>query len=198
MSQFHRIGMVGTAWLLGISSLVLGQSLPMPSVPATPTVQLVIVVPQDSPPGANLPYTIRLTNPTGATAYNLRVRMPLPVGAESIVSTEPKGSLDAKPNQKPTQCWEFTSLGPNATETIQVTVKPKADANSVNAKAYVTFEHGQQVVTKLNKPKLKVRTQTPKTALAGDSIPVRITIINEGRVAINEVKLTTNISPGFD
>ena len=164
----------------------------VPAAAPAPNVQLVLVVPQDSPPNANLNYQLRVTNSSSATAHKVRVRMPVPTGGE-FVSAEPKGTLNGKEWE-----WSFNSLGANASETIRVVVRPSANAAEVVARGFVSFEHGQQVQTRLNAPKLKLRMESPKTAALGDAVPVRLLVSNEGRVPVLNVRVTANITSGFE
>jgi uncharacterized repeat protein (TIGR01451 family) len=169
----------------------------LPPLPPTPVVQLVVLVPQDAPPKTDITYTVKVSNTTAADAHRVKVRMPVPEGTQ-FVKSEPKPDGDAtKPNPAALE-WNFKTVEGNGTRTIQVTVRPQENAREVGARAYVSFEHGQQVKTRINAPKLKVRTDAPKQAVVGQSIPVRVTVTNDGRVPIQNVKLTENISAGFE
>lgn len=170
----------------------LSPAQPLPAAPPSPTVQLLIVTPLDAPPTGEYPVSVRVTNATAATAYKVVVRVPLPASAE-IGPAEPKAVTGLKE-----LVWKFDKLAANETQTIEFKVKPKADAKDVTLKGFVSFEHGQQVVTRINPPKLKVKTDAPKTAAGGDAIPVRVLVTNDGKVAIKDAKLTANISAGFD
>lgn len=171
----------------------------LPPLPPTPAVRLVVLVPQDAPPKANLTYTIRVTNTTTADAHKVTVRMPVPEGAQFVKAEPGPDANNGRAGQPPTEYqWRFKTLGANASQSVQVTVRPGDGARELSARAYVSFEHGQQVVTRIAAPKLKVRTEVPKQAVVGNTVPVRVVVTNEGRVPVENVKLTGQISDGFD
>jgi uncharacterized membrane protein len=85
----------------------------------------------------------------------------------------------------------------NSKQEIELTLKPTAEAKEVSLAAHVSFEYGQAVTTKIDKPKLKVDKQVPEKVSQGERFPVRVIVANTGKVAIKDVKLTENISPTF-
>jgi uncharacterized repeat protein (TIGR01451 family) len=169
----------------------------MPPLPPTPVVQLVVLVPQDVAPQTNITYTIRVANTSAADAHSVFVRMPIPEGTQ-FVAAEPRPDTDTTKPNLGKLVWNLRTVEANGTRTLRVTVKPSEGTREVDARAYVSFEHGQQVKTRINTPKLKVRTETPRESVVGRSIPVRVVVTNEGRVPIQNVKLTANISEGFE
>lgn len=161
----------------------------LPPQPPTPSVQLTVLIPRDHPPGQDVPCTIKATNTSGGDAHKVVVRIAELEGAE-IASAEPEFKGQAS--------WSFKILKPNESQKIELKLRPKKDAPSVAVKAFVSFEHGQAVKTILSEPKLQIKTELPKTHPADDPIPVRVTIHNNGRVAIAGAKLTQTISEGFE
>ena len=78
-------------------------------------------------------------------------------------------------------------------------LKSNGTVSEVDAKAYVSYEFGQAVKTRLSKPTLKVTTELPKQATTLEKfIPVRVQVANNGRVPLENVKLTETISTGFE
>jgi uncharacterized repeat protein (TIGR01451 family) len=173
----------------------------LPPLPPTPAVQLMVLVPQDAPPKSDLTYTIKIRNATTGEAHKVVVRMPVPDGT-TFVKAEPKPDADngkaGLPGTATEFYWKYKTLGANASQAVQVTVHPKDDAREVSARAYVSFEHGQQVTTRINAPKLKVKTDAPKQTTVGSPVPVRVVVTNDGRVPEQNVKLTGNISKGCE
>ncbi|QEL20345.1 COG1361 family protein [Limnoglobus roseus] len=164
----------------------------LPPQPPTPAVSLTVLIPRDHPPGQDIPCTIKAANNSGGDAHKVVVRIE-PEGAD-IIPIEPKTAI--QPGQHPT--WNFKTLKAGESQKIELKLHPKADATSVSVKAFVALEHGQAVKTNLSEPKLQVKTVVPKQHPADDPIPVRVTIHNNGRVAISGAKLTQTISEGFE
>lgn len=171
----------------------------LPPLPPTPVVQLMVLVPQDAAPNTDLQYTLRVVNQTTAVAHKVMVRMPVPDDV-TFVKAEPAPDTILPGGNQPAKelRWTYKSLTANTNQSIQVTVRPNEKAREVNARAYVSFEHGQQVTTRLAPPKLRVRTDLPTEAVMDRWIPARVTITNEGRVPVQNVKLTANISKSFE
>jgi hypothetical protein len=169
---------------------------PLPALPPTPVVQIVVLVPQDAAPGQAVPYQIKVANTSAARAHRVRVRMPWPAAAASAERVEPPAKDGTVPGKE--LAWEFNTLEANESRTIALAFRPAANQGELEARAYVSFEHGQRVVTRLSAPKLKVRAEAPRQAASDDVIPVRMTLTNTGRVPAEGVRLTVNVSDGFE
>ena len=182
---------VGTGNLSATGRIAAG----IPPMPPSPMVQIMVLVPQDIAPGQEILYTLKIVNSSAARADKVVVRMPIPSGVEPVpVKVEPKAKTrEGVPNEL---FWDIGTLEPNGTKLIEVTFRPKADATDISARAHVSFEHGQLVKTAISVPKLKVKTEIPKQTSLDNPIPVRVTIRNEGRVAIDAVKLTETVTEG--
>lgn len=166
----------------------------LPAMPPTPVVQVMVLAPRDAHGEKPIEYTIRVVNQTGARANGVRVRVPWPDGADQITKAEPN-----IPGTKGKELvWSLGTLDGNSTTTITFSVKPVAGAAELSVRAYVQFEHGQQVVTKLSAPKLMLKADAPKQGSADTPVPVRLTVSNTGRVPAVDTKLTVTISPGFE
>ncbi len=161
----------------------------LPPQPPTPTVSLTVLIPRDHPPGQDIPCTIQASNRSGGDAHRVAVRLAETDGATLV-------SADPKPDGQ--NAWTFKTLKANETQKIELKLRPTANATSVSVKAFVSFEHGQTVKTTLSEPKLQVKTEVPKQHPADEPIPVRVTIKNNGRVAITQAKLTQTINDGFE
>ncbi|MGL6096407.1 MAG: hypothetical protein ACRC7O_11500 [Fimbriiglobus sp.] len=169
--------------------------------PPTPMVRVQVRVPSATGPGKELPYKIVVTNTSGADAFRVRLRNPIPEGVATATKVDPpadnfdhkKGTLVQKE-----VIWTVGTLRPGESKTYELVLKPAPDAKEVRNQAYVQFEHGQAVVTKIDKPKLAVRKAAPKQATAFDTIPVRVEVTNTGSVAIPGVQLVEDVSRGFE
>jgi uncharacterized repeat protein (TIGR01451 family) len=167
---------------------------PLPVAPPAPAITMLVLVPQDAPPNQPIPYTIQVTNNSQADAGKVKVRMPLPEGT-ALAASDPK-PLDETAREL---VWEIHSLAKGETKKIEVKLKVLGNLNEVQAKAYVSYEFGQAVKTRLSAQKLKVATELPKEATTADeTIPVRVRVTNNGRVPVENVKLTETISEGFE
>ncbi len=168
----------------------------IPAMPPTPAVHLMLLVPQDIAPGQSVPYTIRVVNSSAGRADKVVVRFLIPTGVEPKPTTaEPLPSIDAA---RPTELfWNLGTMEPNATKNLELSFKLNANATDLSAKAYVSFQHGQQVKTTISAPKLKVKTEIGNQPMTDAPIPVRVTIRNDGRVPISGAKLTETVPEGF-
>lgn len=166
-------------------------SPPLPVAPPAPAITMLLLVPADVPPGQPIPYVIRVTNNSNADAGKVTVRMPLPEGA-TLLSADPRPAADKE------LVWEIKTLARGETKSINVSLKVEK-GDDVTAKAYVSYEFGQAVKTRLSPAKVQVRTELPREATTGDEmIPVRVSVSNNGRVPLTNVKLTETISNGFE
>jgi hypothetical protein len=167
----------------------------MPPQPPTPSVQIMVLVPQDIPPGKEIPCTIRVTNVSGADAFKVRVRVPAIEGATVVKADPPQLPVD---KATPELVWDLKTVKSGITERIELTLKPTPGVGAVQVRALVAFEHGQTVKTSISEPKLKVKTELPKQATADEPVPVRVTVMNTGKVPLTGVRLREVVSDGFE
>lgn len=175
---------------------------PVPE-PPPPTVRIQVQTPAHVPPGKPIPYKLIVTNSPAATAYKVRVRMPVPEGATALNKAEPKPDgfpPDFKPPVQPPKemTWEFKSLGKGEQKVIELEFAPQPGVKDMRAKAYVSFEHGQEVTTQIEKPKLVVRKTASKEAARGEPVQVQVQVMNAGPMPIHKVRLVEVATPGFD
>ena len=178
-----------------------GLASPPPAEPPSPTVRIQVQTPAHVPPGKPIPYKVIVTNASAATAYRVKVRMPAPEGAATVTKAEPKP--DNKDWKVPAavgaeMVWEFKSLGKGERKVIDLEVAPQQPAaKEVRAKAYVSFEHGQEVVTQIEKPKLSVKKAATKEVARGESVAVEVRVTNTGPMPVHKVRLLEVATPGF-
>lgn len=165
-----------------------------------PVVSLDVILPQSAAATASIPCKLVIKNNANADAYNVSVRVPFSrLGASQVEKESPTPS-ERLADKSRHLTWKFPILRAGESKTITFLLKP--DATIVNngelgLKAFVTFEHGVEVVTKLGEPKLIVTKTAAKDAATNEAIPVSIQIRNQGTVPLHEVKLTETISSGF-
>jgi uncharacterized repeat protein (TIGR01451 family) len=169
------------------------------SDPPTPVVRVQVRVPANVAPGKDLTYKIVVANTSQADAYRVTVRNPVPATAQ-FVRAEPKPDrTDAQPGQAVREAmWTLGTLRAGERREIELVLKPTAEAKEVRNQAFVHFEHGQAVITQINKAKLSVAKVAPKQAAQTDPIPVRVVVENKGRVPVAGVELVEDVSKGFE
>lgn len=161
--------------------------------PAHPVVTIRVRVPADMMPGDDIKYVITVQNVSAADAHSVTVRNPLAPEVEAVVKAEP---LADKPVQgdKPGQLvWTLGTLKAGATKTIELTLRHKPDVAELKNLAYVKFEHGQAVTTKIGKPTVKVTKTAPKQTVRDDTYTVRVQVENTGKVPAEGVRVLENL-----
>jgi uncharacterized repeat protein (TIGR01451 family) len=161
------------------------------SDPPPPVVRIQVRVPADSPPGDDLKYQIVIQNVSQAEAHQVAVRNPIPEGVAAISKCEPQ--YDPKLSNERQVVWTFGTLKPGEKKTIDLHLKPKPDAKEVKNLAYVRFEHGEAVTTKINRPAVKVTKNAPKETVRGEPFTVRVVVENTGKVPAENVRVVENI-----
>lgn len=157
--------------------------------PPSPTVKIQVRVPADSPPDDDVKYLITVQNVSQADAHQVTVRDPLPEGATPVKAEPPwDKASDAKQ-----LVWFLGTLQPGESKTIELMLKPKPGAAEVRNLAYVRFEHGEAVTTKINRPAVKLTKTAPKQAVKDEAYPVRVVVENTGRVPAEAVRVVENV-----
>lgn len=160
--------------------------------PPTPVVSIRVRVPADAPPGDDLKYTITVQNTSTAPAHGVTVRNPIPDGVEKAVSAEPSWEKDSTAKEL---IWKFGTIPPGKSKSIELTLRPKAGAAEVKNLAYVRFEHGEAVTTRLNKPAVRITKAAPKQSVRDEQFIVRIYVDNTGKVPAEKVRIAENVPP---
>jgi uncharacterized repeat protein (TIGR01451 family) len=164
--------------------------------PPPPTVRIQVRVAADSPPGDDIKYQITVQNTSTAEAHGVTVRNPIPDTIEAPVKAEPewdKAKSAHKDNVWKELVWSFGTLGPGKSKTIELTLRPRKDAGEVKNLAYVRFEHGEAVTTRINKPAVKVSKVAPKSTVRDEPFTVRIAVDNTGKVPAENVRVAENV-----
>jgi len=84
--------------------------------------------------------------------------------------------------------WELGSLNAGEHKAIVFTIKPKGTEDVSNS-AYVQFEHGQKVRTRIARPGLKLQIEGPAQAISPNPILFRLTVSNIGQTLARDVVL---------
>jgi len=158
--------------------------------PPSPLVRIQVRVPSDSAPGDDLKYIMLVQNVSRADAHQVTVRNPLPEGVLQVMKADPPP--DAKASTARQIIWSFGTLKPGEKRQIELILKPKSDAKEVKNLAYVRFEHGEAVTTKIARPSVKITKSAPKESVRGESFTVRVVVENTGRVPVDKVRVVEN------
>ncbi len=169
--------------------------------PPTPVVRVQVRVPAHTPPHKDVTYRILVTNTSQADAYRVRVRFPLPENTTIAKSEPPAENYDPK---KPAAgvpkelVWDFRTLKAGEKHEIELALRPGENAREIRASAYVSFEHGEAVVTRIDKPKLAVRKAAPKQAVSTDPVTIQVEVSNPSKVPVPNVQLVEDVPRGFE
>lgn len=164
--------------------------------PPAPLVRIAVRVPADSAPGDDLKYIITVQNTSQADAHHVAVRNPIPEGVLQVTKAEPK--YDDKRSTDKQMVWSFGTMKPGEKKTIELHLKPKPDAKEIKNLAYVSFEHGESVTTKINAPAVKVTKNAPKETVRGEPFTVRVVVENTSRVPVSNVRIVENVERTAD
>lgn len=159
--------------------------------PPTPVVQLRIRVAAASAPGAEIEYRICAENTSRAEAHHVVVSNPVPANARFVRST-PEPTTPA-----PNLTWNLGTLPPCGCREIVLVLVPTANTDVVNC-SRVTFEHGQCVTTRIEKPAgLTIRNCGPTQAGVNEAIPYQIAVSNRGNTPLTNVHVLVKLGDGL-
>jgi uncharacterized repeat protein (TIGR01451 family) len=159
--------------------------------PPYPVVTVRVRVPADAAPGDDLKYSITVQNASQADAHAVTVRNPVPPEIDSVVKCEPEFDKSLTTNKQ--LGWNFGTLKAGEKKTIELTLRPKTGATTVKNLAYVKYEHGQAVTTKIGAPTIKVTKAAPKQTVRDEQYTVRVAVENTGKVPAENVRVVENV-----
>lgn len=163
-----------------------------PVEPPTPAVRLRVHAPAHVQPGKEIEYRLTVENTSRAEAHHVLVRDRLPRGVK-LVRANPEPSKQTTTKAEQTDLlWEIGTLKPSELKTLVLTVDP-AGAEEVANSAYVQFEHGQSVKTRIAKPGLQVRATAPARASLYHEVIFRLEVSNTGQAVAKDVVLTDEL-----
>ncbi len=169
---------------------------PPPADPPTPVVSIHVVAPDTATPGQELQYRLQIDNRSTAAAHHVLVRDRLPATVH-FKKAEPEPTRRPGPEKKEADYeWDLGTLPGGAHKEIVLTVVPTGDCDIDNP-AYVVFEHGQKVKTRLSVPQLRVREIGPTEGVLEDVLKFRVEITNVGTVEAADVTLTNTLPDGL-
>jgi uncharacterized repeat protein (TIGR01451 family) len=153
-----------------------------PADPPVPAVSLRVRVPARAEPGKELEYRLLIENCSKAAAHHVLVRDRLPPGAR-FVRANPEPTSRARD-----LTWDFGTLAPCARKEIAVVIVPESGAEIEN-NAYVQFEHGETVRTRIHRPELRLRVLAPPRVLLAQTATFQLEVMNVGLADATDVVL---------
>jgi uncharacterized repeat protein (TIGR01451 family) len=160
--------------------------------PPPPVVSIHVRAPATVALGKDVEYKLIVENTSTASAHHVLVTNAVPKNA-TFVSADPEPEDKAAPMLR----WQLGSLAAGARKEIKLILRPSGDGD-VNNIARVQFEHGEQVMTKLQRPQLKVQRFGPSHTHESDAMTYRIVIENTGVVEVKNIVLTDQLDEGLD
>ena len=176
--------------------------------PAYPVVTIRVRVPADAMPGDDIKYIITVQNVSAADAHSVTVRNPLAKEVEKVVSAEPLYDKPTQPDKPHSDApgvappqgdqlrqlvWSVGTLKAGAVKVIELTLRHKPDITELKNLAYVKYEHGQSVTTKIGKPTVKVTKTAPKQSVRDETYNVRLLVENTGKIPAEGVRVLENV-----
>jgi uncharacterized cupredoxin-like copper-binding protein len=172
--------------------------------PPTPVVRIQVIAPATIAPGKPAVYKIITSNPSQASAHRVQVRMPIPEGVLAISKCEPPADaltgqkLPLAPGTLKELTWNFKTLASAASRTIEIEFTLTPASKEINARAYVAFEHGEQVVTTIEKPRLEVKAAPVQSVAQNEVVQVQVEVRNTSKVSIAKARLVETIGNGLE
>jgi uncharacterized repeat protein (TIGR01451 family) len=164
---------------------------------AAPVVQLRVRAPARVEPDKEIEYRLTVENVSSAPAHHVLVRDRLPRGVDENVRAEPKATEQKKTKDYTDLLWELGTLKPGEQKVIVLAVKPKGNEDVQN-RAYVQFEYGQKVTTRIAKPSVRVKSTAPTQAIRYEAVSFRIEVANTGAAPLRNVVVTDVLPAGLE
>jgi uncharacterized repeat protein (TIGR01451 family) len=137
-------------------------------------------------PGKELEYHLLVENCSKAEAHHVVVRDRPARGTRFVrANPEPK-------SREPDLLWDLGTLTPCTKKEIVVVVVPESGSEIENH-AFVQFEHGQTVRTRINRPDLRLRVHAPPRVPLHDPVTFQLEVTNVGPADALDVVLKDDL-----
>jgi uncharacterized repeat protein (TIGR01451 family) len=153
-------------------------------------VTIRVRVPADVAPGDDIKYVITVQNLSAADAHSVTVRNPLAPEVAKVVKADPEADKQSTENQL---VWALGTLKGGTTKTIELVLRHKENVSALKNLAYVKYEYGEAVTTKIAKPTIKVTKSAPKQTVRDETYTVRVFVENTGKVPAENVRVLENL-----
>ena len=160
--------------------------------PQAPTLVVEKAAPPEIQVGKPAVFEIYVRNNGNTPAHEVAIYDVLPLGTE-LTSTEPRA--DRGPQGE--LVWTLGTLNPGDEAVVRMELLPTTEGE-IGSAATVRFAAAASVRTICTKPALVVDVQAPKSAMAGDEVPMRIRVSNPGTGVATGVKLTEVVPAGLE
>jgi uncharacterized repeat protein (TIGR01451 family) len=167
-----------------------GTYVPGGEIP-TPIVTLNIEGSDVSPTGQPVVYKLHVRNMSRARAHNVVVRVSPPKDVDRVKADPPPTHDEAETR------WEFKTLDPGQSRTIEVSYLPKGEEVEVKLQARVQYDFGRGMITRVSAPTLSVKKDGPEKVVVGDVSTFRITVTNTGKVPIKDIEVRDFLHKGL-
>ncbi len=165
--------------------------------PPVPLVRLRVHAPSRVESDKEIEYRITVENTSAAAAHHVLVRDRLPRGVEEAIRTEPQTTDKKKTKDGDTDLlWELGTLKPGEQKVIVLAIKPKGNEDIQN-RAYVQFEHGQKVTTRIAKPSVSAKSTAQPRAMRYEAVTFRIDVANTGAAPLRNVVVNDELPAGL-
>src|SRR6185437_7435224 len=170
---------------------------PEPMEPPEPLVRLRVRAPAEVQPGKEIEYRLTVENVARAAAHHVIVRDRLPRGTAFVrAKPEPTSKTPAKAGVTDL-LWDFGTLKPGERKVIVLAINP-TDGDEIQNSAYVQFEHGQTVKTRIAKASVGVRVIAPAQATLYQALTFRLEVTNTGPAPAKDVVVTDELPAGLE
>lgn len=159
--------------------------------PQSPNVVLEKFAPPEVQVGAPATFELVVHNLGDAPAHKVTVEEEIPQGTEYH-------SASPEPTKRSGRMlvWDLGSLQPDDEKGIRLQLTPVAEGE-IALSAQVHFQAQADARSVATRPVLEVAVDAPAKAHAGDEVPLRITVTNQGSGAASDVMIEEDIPEGF-
>ena len=169
-----------------------------PLEPPVPLVRLRVHAPSRVESDKEIEYRLTVENVSAAAAHHVLVRDRLPRGVDEAIRTEPRPTDQRKIKDGDTDLlWELGTLKPGDQKVIVLAIKPKGNEDIQN-RAYVQFEHGQKVLTRIANPSVRAKATAQPRAMRYEAVTFRIDVANTGAAPLRNVVVNDELPAGLE
>jgi len=137
-------------------------------------------------------YKLIVSNPTVEKAHMVRVRQLIPKQGRFV-----KANPQPNPGEKDDELiWKLGTLDSGATREIDVTFQATGNGD-LETSAWVQFEYGQIVVTRLESP-LQIKTSGPSSVMMNDTFTLTTVVSHRGTSPLNDVVVNQTVPAGAE
>lgn len=159
--------------------------------PQSPNVVLEKFAPPEVQVGQAATFELVVRNIGDAPAHSVKVEEEIPPGTEyQSASPEPVSRNGRK------LVWDLGSLSPDDEKEIRLQLVPVSEGD-IALSAQVHFQAQADARSVATRPVLEVAVESPQQIHAGEELPLRITVSNQGSGAATDVLIEEDVPSGF-